>query len=62
MIKTDFMAECANCPHLEVKAISFNLQNWGNETWYEHTITCEHMDKCRCIKEHLGREMQKNGN
>ena len=57
MISTNFMVECEGCPNLEVAQDTLAIT-----CDYIHTITCVHMDKCRLLKEHLRKEMQKNGN
>ena len=62
MIRTEFMTECENCPHLEVTLHSITMQRWGASDEYLHTIACEHTDKCELIKEHLKKELIKNGN
>ena len=62
MIKTNFMDECENCPHLELTKETIDLASWAEKGWYEHIITCEHIEKCKDIKDHLRKEMQKDGN
>ena len=62
MISTMFMEECKNCPHLEVTAHSIELISLSGRPVYDHTITCEHKEKCESIKKYLKEEMKKNGN
>ena len=59
MIKTNFMKECENCPHLQVTQNSFKFSYINGDDKHEHTITCENMEKCRSIKEHLEKELNK---
>ena len=61
MIKLEFMDECEDCPHLEETTDTIELTSWGEYHRYVHTISCAHMKKCKMIKEHLRKEMQKNG-
>ena len=61
MITTNFMKECENCPHIEVALNTVELSAMV-KVEYHHTITCERINECRDIKEHLRKEMLKNGN
>ena len=62
MIKMDFMLECENCPHLEVTSNSIELTSWANFPIYEHTVTCENIQRCKLMREYLRKEMKKDGN
>lgn len=55
MIKLDIDRYCDNCPKFEahVEINSINCATLTSKTITHTTITCEHQDMCRSIKEFL---------
>lgn len=62
MIDIKFMKECENCPYLEVTQNTECITTLASGNEYQHTISCERMDECTRLIEHLRKEIQKNGN
>ena len=62
MINLELLGACQNCPNLEpVKASEFGVF-YESKNEYHSTITCENIDKCRALLEHLEKEVKKDGN
>lgn len=48
-----FMEECEDCPELEVKQKTTCLTSLDGREICHHTLTCEHIRKCKRLKEYL---------
>jgi hypothetical protein len=62
MIEVKLLAECEDCPEFEVTQDSHCCELLDGREICQHTITCEHINKCRNLKAHLQREVNMNGN
>lgn len=61
MIEVNLMDACQKCPHLEAKSnYLYDITTIGTSEPYQE-ITCEHIEKCRTLLEHLEKEIIKNG-
>jgi hypothetical protein len=61
MIEFKFLDECQQCPEFEVtQDTDIYMICSGRKA--NHIISCEHIDRCRNIIEHLKMEVENNGN
>ncbi len=62
MININLLDACENCP--DFCAVSDCVEEMVslNGVTYCHEITCENIDKCRALLEHLQKEVKKDVN
>lgn len=62
VIELNVLEACHKCPDFEPKRVHLynSLVNFEEVPYYE--VTCENIDKCRALLEHLKKEVKKDGN
>lgn len=56
MITLELLDQCENCPEFEVRQDSNCFDTFDGRTICQHTVTCEHIAKCRNLMEYLRKE------
>lgn len=61
MITLDLLQACENCKDFEAVSGDRIDVISVNRVEYHHIVTCENIDKCRALLEHLQKEDKNNG-
>lgn len=61
MIQLDLLEACHKCPDFEPKKVHLYNTIVGMEYIPCYDVTCENIEKCRVLLEHLKKEVNKNG-
>ena len=59
MIKLEIDEYCDNCPQFDAHVEKDVLFAGHSKKYFNTNITCEHKDKCRCLKDMIEKETKK---
>lgn len=62
MIEFKLLDECEDCPEFDVRQDSHSAVLFDGRVICQHTVTWEHLEKCRNLIAHLRKEGNNYGN